>query len=239
MHGLARYAIAISIAANQFGNALTGGSPIETVSSRLGYARAHGSTVGSVLCSALNVVDHHHEQPGEDHCGKAIRHQRERQISPTREAFDHMLEQHVLPEDWSDVPGEDLAPQLARLTAWATRRGIVIETRSLAQIGEMGYALEHSIVLSADLETANARFYTLVHELTHVLGPQTGDPAMNEVLAELAAVQTCQIFGVNVFPQTARYLQFEASPAKQHAAIAQYATDVDGLVRQFTKAARE
>jgi len=73
-----RYVIAVSIAANQLGNALTGGSPSETISSRAGHARAHGSHVGGGVCAVLNVIDHRHERPHEDHCAKAMRHYDER-----------------------------------------------------------------------------------------------------------------------------------------------------------------
>lgn len=84
LHRLARYAIAVSIAGNQLGNALTGGDPGQTISARAGMARDHGSHVGAGVCAVLNVIDHRHERPGEDHCQKAIRHLRERLTAAKR-----------------------------------------------------------------------------------------------------------------------------------------------------------
>jgi hypothetical protein len=81
---MTRWLIAISLAANQLVNALTGGSPGETVSSRSGRARAHGAKFGRVVCRALEAVDVHQERPGEDHCDKAVRHYRERLAEATR-----------------------------------------------------------------------------------------------------------------------------------------------------------
>lgn len=75
---IGRYLVGLSIAANQLANALSGGSPIETVSSRAGLAREHGSHVGGAVCAVLSTIDRHHERPNEDHCQKAIRHLNER-----------------------------------------------------------------------------------------------------------------------------------------------------------------
>jgi hypothetical protein len=75
---IAKYVLGITLAANQLANALMGGSPTETVSSRAAHARDQGSRLGRAVCAALDRVDLHHERDGEDHCAKAIRHRRER-----------------------------------------------------------------------------------------------------------------------------------------------------------------
>jgi hypothetical protein len=73
-----RWLIAISIGANQFVNAIVGGSPSETVSARAAIAREHGSTGGRRVCVVLDVIDVKKKINGEDHCAKALRHLHER-----------------------------------------------------------------------------------------------------------------------------------------------------------------
>jgi hypothetical protein len=77
-HHLWRYLIGLSIAGNQLANSLSGGSPIETVSSRLGHARAHGSQPAVVACRVLELLDVHRHIDGRDHCDKAIKNQHDR-----------------------------------------------------------------------------------------------------------------------------------------------------------------
>jgi hypothetical protein len=75
---LARYLLGISLGLNQLVNAATGGRADETVSSRAAAARAHGSHRGAAVCRVLDAFDFHKQRPDEDHCQKALRHQRER-----------------------------------------------------------------------------------------------------------------------------------------------------------------
>jgi hypothetical protein len=75
---MTRWLLAISLAANQLVNALTGGSAGETVSSRASRARARGSKTGVIVCRVLEAADFHRERPNEDHCAKATRHYAER-----------------------------------------------------------------------------------------------------------------------------------------------------------------
>ncbi len=78
MNRIHRYMIGLTIAGNQLANAITGGQPDMTVSSRAAVARDRGSHVGRAICGVLNVMDRHHERKNEDHCQKAIRHLDER-----------------------------------------------------------------------------------------------------------------------------------------------------------------
>lgn len=66
--------LAVSMAANQLVNALTGGNPQMSVSARAGYAREHGSKGGIVTCRVLEFLDvHPFSHTKEDHCQIAIR----------------------------------------------------------------------------------------------------------------------------------------------------------------------
>lgn len=62
---LKRYFWNILIAIDQFGNAVTGGDPDETISSRAGKAMREGKAWGCVLCRFLNLLEN-------DHCIKSI-----------------------------------------------------------------------------------------------------------------------------------------------------------------------
>src|SRR3972149_2127938 len=60
-----KWVINVAIAVDQLGNAITGGSPDETISSRWGRASRRGAWYGRAGCSFLGWLD-----PG--HCEKAI-----------------------------------------------------------------------------------------------------------------------------------------------------------------------
>lgn len=60
-----RYFWNILIALDQFGNAVTGGDPDETISSRAGKAMREGKVWGCALCRFLNWFQ-------TDHCAKSI-----------------------------------------------------------------------------------------------------------------------------------------------------------------------
>ena len=55
----------ILIALDRFGNALTGGDPEETISSRAGKARNEDKLWGKMLCPVLDWID-------PDHCATSI-----------------------------------------------------------------------------------------------------------------------------------------------------------------------
>ena len=63
------------IALNQLANALTGGDPDESVSSRLGNARETGSRFARAACAILETVDFHTAERA-DHCAVAIEQHR-------------------------------------------------------------------------------------------------------------------------------------------------------------------
>ncbi|MFC4518622.1 hypothetical protein [Cupriavidus pinatubonensis] len=60
-----RYIWNLLIAIDQFGNAVAGGDPDETISSRAGKAMREGKRWGCLLCRLLNWFER-------DHCAKSI-----------------------------------------------------------------------------------------------------------------------------------------------------------------------
>jgi hypothetical protein len=60
------YGLNVAIALDEFGNALSGGDPGETISSRAGKARLQGQKWACVLCKALAWVTQ------SNHCGESI-----------------------------------------------------------------------------------------------------------------------------------------------------------------------
>ena len=79
MGKLKRYLLGLTMALNQFANALLGGNPDEALSSRLGRARENGSKVGQVVCAVIEFIDLHEPLPDEgDHCDRAMEHHLER-----------------------------------------------------------------------------------------------------------------------------------------------------------------
>lgn len=63
-HPDSRRAMIIALAYDQLGNAVTGGDPDETISSRADRARAQGRRWGCILCRMLDAID-------KDHCARA------------------------------------------------------------------------------------------------------------------------------------------------------------------------
>lgn len=66
-----RWIAAVAVASNQLLNALSGGSPDESISSRLGHAREHGSKFARFACAVLEKVNTGHPQ-FDDHCLEAM-----------------------------------------------------------------------------------------------------------------------------------------------------------------------
>lgn len=78
-----KWFLAFTIGANQFVNALMGGHPDETVSSRLGRAREHGGKFSKGACVALERIDWRRDK--QDHCARAIvEHQKRLQDAQER-----------------------------------------------------------------------------------------------------------------------------------------------------------
>lgn len=69
--GLHKWIAAVAVAGNQLLNALSGGSPDESISSRLGHAREHGSKFARAACAVLEKVNTGHPQYP-DHCLEAM-----------------------------------------------------------------------------------------------------------------------------------------------------------------------
>jgi hypothetical protein len=71
MNRVRRYLAALAVAGNQLLNAVTGGSPNEAMSSRLGHAREHGNKFAKVACAVLEKINTGKPQ-AEDHCAEAM-----------------------------------------------------------------------------------------------------------------------------------------------------------------------
>lgn len=71
---LRRWAFNVLIGIDQLANAITGGDPDETISSRAGKARRQGRWWGCVLCRLLDRIDPRHcaESIEEDEGGRAL-----------------------------------------------------------------------------------------------------------------------------------------------------------------------
>ena len=71
---LRRWAFNVLIGIDQLANAITGGDPDETISSRAGKARRQGRWWGCVLCRLLDRIDPRHcaEAIEEDEGGRAL-----------------------------------------------------------------------------------------------------------------------------------------------------------------------
>jgi hypothetical protein len=67
MHPIAKYFWNILLAVDQLGNAVGGGDPDETISSRAAKAQRRGKRWGCVLCNWLHKID-------PNHCEKSIEH---------------------------------------------------------------------------------------------------------------------------------------------------------------------
>ncbi|TAL13929.1 hypothetical protein EPN95_04550 [Patescibacteria group bacterium] len=65
MKTLKRYIMNVLVSLDQMGNAMTGGDPDETISSRAGKAHKKGKTWGKVMCKFLAWFD-------KGHCKKSI-----------------------------------------------------------------------------------------------------------------------------------------------------------------------
>jgi hypothetical protein len=62
---LGRWGFRIAVAIDQLGNAILGGNPDETISSRAEKARLRGARWGCVLCRFLDWLD-------PNHCAKSV-----------------------------------------------------------------------------------------------------------------------------------------------------------------------
>lgn len=66
----------LCVSVDQFFNALSGGDPDETISSRAAKAMMEGKKWGCVLCPALDYID-----PG--HCSKNIEYDEGKKVDPS------------------------------------------------------------------------------------------------------------------------------------------------------------
>ena len=70
---LKRYLLGLTLALNQFGNAVSGCDPTMTISARSGFARDRGAGLGAASCAVLDVLFLEWARHDElDHCEKAV-----------------------------------------------------------------------------------------------------------------------------------------------------------------------
>lgn len=132
------------------------------------------------------------------------------------------------------IEGDALAPRLAMLEQWTQHR-FVLADANLVDRDFVGYSVWRSrvlgwvILIDRDLP-ANMRFYTLVHELAHVLGPPLPDPD-SEVFAEMTAAQVSEAVGFDFWAHTATYLKSRATLEQQERIAYRWAPQMDAIVR--------
>lgn len=156
--------------------------------------------------------------------------------SPTLLAWRHFsgVQQAGLYASSTFIDGDALAPRLAMLEKW-TRRRFVLADANLLDQDFVGYSVWRSrvlgwvILIDKDLPP-NMRFYTLVHELAHVLGPPLPDPD-SEVFAEMTAAQVSEAVGFDFWAHTATYLKSRATIEQQEHIAYRWAKQMDEVVR--------
>jgi hypothetical protein len=148
----------------------------------------------------------------------------------------------VYPPDWS-IEGATHSAALAHLERWTEAQGFILAPAHLASKNLLGHVSRTSlagwvILVDAD-QPADARLYTLLHELAHVFSPlKRGQADDDEVFAELVSVLVCERIGLKVWPQTASYLAARTRLEDQERIVAHYAGDIDRVVEKLTAATR-
>lgn len=72
-----RWLLSVMIALNQTANAVTGGDPYESVSSRMGHSRAQGNHLAKGACAVFEFFDFHPRSRA-DHCTMSMALHQER-----------------------------------------------------------------------------------------------------------------------------------------------------------------
>jgi antirestriction protein ArdC len=136
------------------------------------------------------------------------------------------------------ITGDSHAAYIEQLESHASDLGYAVE-RELLDHGHGGYCdPQHKrIVLSAHLESANARVRVLVHELAHAHGVGYKDYGREdaEVIVETAAVIVCGALGLDTSGESIPYIAGWGE-ANDLEAIGKYAATVDEIASQLEAA---
>lgn len=145
------------------------------------------------------------------------------------------------PTDWA-IPGETHAAQLATLEKWTEAQGYILAPAHLQRKNLLGHVsltnLAGWVILVDPDRPADARLYTLLHELAHILGPtKLGVTAENdETFAEVVTVIVCDRLGLSAWPQTAAYLHQNVPLDVQERFVSAHEKDIDAVVAKLVQA---
>lgn len=144
------------------------------------------------------------------------------------------------PPDWA-IAGDSHAAQLATLEQWTEEQGYVLAPAHLQRKNLLGHVsrtnLAGWVILVDPDRPANARLYTLLHELAHILGPdKLGVAEHDETFAEVVTTIVCDHIGLSAWPQTASYLHQNVPLDVQERFVASHEKQIDAVVATLTKA---
>jgi antirestriction protein ArdC len=128
------------------------------------------------------------------------------------------------------ITGDSHAAYIEQLEGHASDLGYVVEREPLEHAGGYCDPQRKRIVLSAHLESANARVRVLVHELAHAHGVGYKDYGREdaEVIVETAAVIVCGALGLDTSGESIPYIAGWGE-ANDLEAIGKYAATVDQI----------
>lgn len=129
------------------------------------------------------------------------------------------------------IDGDSRAGDLARLTAWAANRGLIIVTADMEAYE--GRTDGHIVVVNG-LLSANDRLYTLIHELAHCLQPDGLTQGQAETFAELVAVQVYA--DDSAWVATANYLRAQVPFGMQVDTVHRLTPQMDAAVTVLRRA---
>jgi antirestriction protein ArdC len=135
------------------------------------------------------------------------------------------------------ITGDTHEPYLALLTSHAASLGFTVDVEPLEHARGYCDPKRHRIVLSTDLDSANAQVRVLVHELAHAHGVGYSEygRAAAEVIVETAAVIVCGAIGLDTSGESIPYLA-NWGAASDLEAIRTHAEVVDTIARELEHA---
>ena len=131
------------------------------------------------------------------------------------------------------ITGDSHAGYVERLEQYARSLGYTVERETLESAGGYCDAKRHRIVVSSNVDSANAHVRVLVHELAHALGVGYAEYGREvaEVIVETATVIVCGSVGLDTSGESIPYI---AGWGEQDLdAIRRHAAKVDEIARQL------
>jgi antirestriction protein ArdC len=129
------------------------------------------------------------------------------------------------------ITGDSHAEFVGRLEQYARTLGYTIERQALESAGGYCDAKRHRIVVSTNVDSANAVVRMLVHELAHALGVGYAEYGREvaEVIVETATVIVCGSIGLDTSGESIPYITGWGEQDLD--AIRQHAAKVDEIAR--------